>query len=216
MEQTPATSTVILVHGLWLKGPALGLQRFRTARCGFDARTFSYASMRSTLAENARALAAFISPLSASQVHLAGHSLGGLVILTMLASDPDRRIGRVVLMGTPAASCHAASRLGEMKLGRKLLGNCMPPQFVPFAVTDDREVGVIAGSRSFGLGRLIRGVPQPNDGVVAVSETLLAGMRDQIVLRVSHTQMLISSAVARQICAFLKQGRFLHQGGPFV
>lgn len=210
MEQTPATSTVVLVHGLWLKGMALSLQRLQIARCGFDAQTFSYASMRSALPENARSLASFVSTLSTSQVHLVGHSLGGLVILTMLASDPDARVGRVVLMGTPAASCHAASRLGEMKLGRKLLGKCMPPQFVPFAVAGDREVGVIAGSRSFGLGRLIRGVPQPNDGVVAVSETLLAGMRDQIVLRVSHTQMLISPAAARQICAFLKQGRFLH------
>ncbi len=72
------------------------------------------------------------------------------------------------------------------------------------------EVGVISGTRSFGLGRMIRDVPQPNDGVIAVAETLLPGMRDQLSLSVSHSEMLISAEVAKQVCAFLQRGSFLH------
>jgi hypothetical protein len=35
-------------------------------------------------------------------------------------------------------------------------------------------------------------------------------MRDHIVLDVNHSGMLISRAVARQICAFLRDGKFVH------
>jgi hypothetical protein len=78
-----------------------------------------------------------------------------------------------------------------------------PPGF------DACELGVIAGSRGIGLGRLIApGLPRPHDGVVSVDETRVPGMADHIVLRVGHTEMLVSRAVAQQVCAFLKHGKF--------
>jgi hypothetical protein len=43
-----------------------------------------------------------------------------------------------------------------------------------------------------------------------VAETDVPGMRDRIVLHVSHSGMLVSRAVARQICAFLRDGAFAH------
>lgn len=205
MERT----TVVLVHGLWMKGAVLALQRLRIARRGFHARTFSYPSMRSSLAENAAQLEQFVAAMPASTIHLIGHSLGGLVILELLSRCTEPRIGRVVLLGTPCEGCHAARTLGSSAIGASLLGRCMPTESSSFAA-GVREVGVISGTRSFGLGRLIRDVPQPNDGVVAVAETLLPGMRDQISLAVAHSQMLISAEVAKQACAFLRQGRFLH------
>jgi hypothetical protein len=75
-----------------------------------------------------------------------------------------------------------------------------------------RDVGVIAGSRPFGLGRIVvPGLPAPSDGVVSAAETRLPAMRDHIVLNVSHSGMLISRAVMRQICAFLRDGAFERQ-----
>ena len=53
-------------------------------------------------------------------------------------------------------------------------------------------------------------LPRPSDGVVSVAETAVPGMRDHIVLHVSHSGMLVSGAVARQICAFLRDGAFAH------
>jgi hypothetical protein len=61
-----------------------------------------------------------------------------------------------------------------------------------------------------GLGRLVSGLPQPNDGVVAVTETLLPGATDFIALKVAHSEMLASRRCAAQIAAFLESGRFLH------
>jgi hypothetical protein len=40
-------------------------------------------------------------------------------------------------------------------------------------------------------------------------------MRDHIVLPVSHTAMLVSAAVARQVDEYLSRGAFIHpQGAP--
>jgi hypothetical protein len=54
------------------------------------------------------------------------------------------------------------------------------------------------------------GFPSPNDGVVAVEETQMSGLRDQIVLNVNHSGMLVSTSVAQQVCMFLQNGYFFH------
>jgi hypothetical protein len=75
-----------------------------------------------------------------------------------------------------------------------------------------REIAVISGSLPLGIGRVVApDLPAPSDGVVSVSETRLTSMRDHIVLNVNHSGMLVSRAVARQICAFLREGAFVHQ-----
>ena len=71
-----------------------------------------------------------------------------------------------------------------------------------------REVGIIAGSLSVGLGMLTTGVPRPNDGTVAVEETRLDGITAHMTLPVSHTSMLMSSEIARETRHFLENGRF--------
>ncbi len=85
----------------------------------------------------------------------------------------------------------------------------MPAHKINASVVGRYEVGVIAGNRGLGLGQLlISGLPKPNDGVVTVEETRLRGMKDHIVMKVSHSGMLFSSRAAHEVCAFLKDGRF--------
>jgi len=70
------------------------------------------------------------------------------------------------------------------------------------------RLGVIAGTRPIGLGRMLGRLAGPNDGVVTVEETTIEGMSERISLPVGHSQMLISGRVADQISAFLDHGRF--------
>ncbi|MFH1605396.1 MAG: hypothetical protein ABIH03_15990, partial [Pseudomonadota bacterium] len=90
-----------------------------------------------------------------------------------------------------------------------LLGACrdicrsLPEVFRPRC-----ELGVIAGSRPWGLGYLVLRLPGTNDGVVRLEETDARGMRARIVLPVSHSGMLLSVRVARQVAAFLARGAF--------
>jgi pimeloyl-ACP methyl ester carboxylesterase len=207
------TEVVILVHGLWVHGIAMELMRRRVARCGFRALAYSYPSMRLTLAENAERFARFCRNVAAPRLHLIGHSLGGLVILRMLERTPGLPPGRVVLAGAPVAGSFAARRLARLPGGRAALGRSAPEWHGSAHPVSDtgRDIGVIAGSLPLGMGRVVApDLPAPSDGVVSVAETRLPAMRDHIVLNVSHSGMLISRAVARQICAFLREGAFVH------
>lgn len=203
---------VVLVHGLWMHGVVFARYRRRLAGHGFATRSFSYRSVRLGLSDNAAALADFIASLNARRIHLVGHSLGGLVVLAMLAERADPRLGRVVLLGSPVTGSHCAAGLlrwpgGAAMLGRSLrdwLTGTLPK--LPAGIA----VGVVAGSRSLGLGRIIRGLPKPNDGVVAVAETRLSAAKDSVVLPVAHSQMLIFKTCIDQVANFLNTGNFSH------
>lgn len=206
--------TVILVHGLWMHGAVMAMMRRRIAHRGYRVESYSYPSMRLTLTGNAERLVQFCRDMGASRLHFVGHSLGGLVILKMLERAADLNIGRIVLAGPPFLGSFAAERLARLPGGHMALGHSIP-EWLGSARPSSLgryDIGVIAGSLGVGLGRLIApDLPQPNDGVVSVSETRLPGARDHVVLDVSHTSMLVSAAVARQICEFLEHGAFLQR-----
>jgi pimeloyl-ACP methyl ester carboxylesterase len=209
MEQ----DTVVLVHGLWVHGIAMGLMRRRVARSGFRVFAYSYPSVRLSFAENVERLARYCRELGVPRLHFVGHSLGGLIVLRMLERAFGIQPGRVVLAGVPVAGSYTARRLARLPGGRAALGRSMMEwmESNPTLSVSGYEIGVIAGRMPVGAGRIVAPeLPGPNDGAVRVEETLLPATRDQIVLNVSHTGMLVSRAVARQIVAFLRDGAFEH------
>jgi pimeloyl-ACP methyl ester carboxylesterase len=200
---------VVLVHGLWMNGLAMLPLAWRLKRCGFEVTRYGYRSVSRGLHENARGLAA-VCEKSGGRVHLAGHSLGGLVIMAMMHAHPHISVHRVALIGCPYADSAAARGLARFAWSRGLVGQTIqewlrePRPQVP----DGVELGVIAGDTSIGLGRLFVSLPAPNDGVVVLGETCVPRASDSVVMHISHSAMLVSSAVARAVCTFLKNGRF--------
>lgn len=211
-DAVAAKDTVVLVHGLWMHGWVMKLMGMRLRRCGFHPVFFSYPSMRSSLSQNALLLSHFVAGIAAPRVHFIGHSLGGLLVLQMLAEYPEKRTGRVILAGSPYNASCVATRLSRRGPGRYMLGRSMLQWLGQKAPEGSAqyELGVIAGCRSRGGGRLIFRLPQPNDGVVTVEETQMPDISDRIVLNVSHSGMLLSAGLAHQACSFLRSGYFLH------
>lgn len=210
---TTANDIVVLVHGLWMHGWVMRLTGMRLRHCGFHPIVFSYPSMRNSLSQNALLLSHFVAGMTASpRIHFIGHSLGGLLVLQMLAEYPEQRTGRVILVGSPYNGSNVATRLSRRGPGRYILGRSMLQWLEQKAPERNAqyEVGVIAGRKSIGCGRLISRLPQPNDGVVTVDETRISNISDQIVLNVSHSGMLLSTGLALQACSFLRSGHFLH------
>ena len=210
--EDPVREAVILVHGLWLGAWAMQGLRLLLSRRGYAAEALDYRSMAQGLDEHASRLAAGIAGLGEPVMHLVGHSLGGLVILRYLRTYGEQRIGRVVLLGAPVRACMAAQCLENMAAGERLLGasrniwRSLPESYRP-----QRELGVIAGSSPWGVARLVLRLPGTNDGVVRLEETEVAGMRERIVRPVSHSGMLLSARVAREVAAFLERGAFDHE-----
>ena len=70
------------------------------------------------------------------------------------------------------------------------------------------QLGIIAGTAPYGLGRLLGPFEGDHDGTVAVAETQLDGAADVRLLPVTHTGMWLSREVADCVARFLKTGRF--------
>ena len=207
---------VVVVHGLWLTGGAMTVLRARFERMGYQARSFSYPSVHEDLSNNAAQLFAFVQTLKAETIHFVDHSMGGLLVLQMLKEHRDSRIGRVVLAGSPYQDIQAVKNLMRNAFTQSVVGKSIS-QWLTQAKPDvaaHYEVGVIAGDRSMGLGRLVTHLPKPNDGTIIVDETEVPGAKDSIVLHVTHSQMLFSAQVAEQAAHFLEMGRFNHPDLP--
>jgi len=204
-------TTVIVVHGLWLPGSETLSLRHRLRAAGYSPVLFRYRTLADDLDTSAARLADFVSASTDDTIHLVGHSLGGLVIFKMLKAHDDPRIGRAVCIGSPFTGSVSGRNLLRLPGGARLLGRAMAQCLAEapgWRWNSRRELGIIAGSRALGAGRLIGHLPAPSDGTVSVAETRLPGASDHLVLPVTHFSMLWSRAVADQVIAFLRRGRF--------
>ena len=200
---------VILVHGLWYGRWTMGFLGRYLRRMGFTVRRFTYRATRSSAATHASRLALFARHGSGTQVHFVGHSLGGLVIMRMLAGGQAPAVGRVVLLGTPLQGSRVARKLAQLPGGALLLGQVAGDLSGGHPVpASGFEIGMIAGCRALGLGRLFGQPGVASDGTVGLAEANAPDLSDRVILPVSHTGMLYSSQVASQVADFIRDGRF--------
>jgi pimeloyl-ACP methyl ester carboxylesterase len=204
------TESVVLVHGIWLTGLSCVPLRSRLRSAGFDVRLFSYPSLALTPAQSAARLRQGLRHVEGDVVHLVGHSLGGVVLMHLLAGRPPERPGRVVLLGSPVRGSAVARVLAARVLSRSILGRSTERGLLGDAPAwgGGRDLGVVAGTMPVGLGRAVCDLPEPHDGTVAVAETEVDGATDRWLVPVSHTGLLFSPVVARGVAAFLHAGRF--------
>lgn len=204
-----ARETVVFVHGLWLAGWSMAVLARPFRRAGYDVRLYTYPSVRAGLAENAERLGRYVRGLAADPVHLVGHSLGGIVIRALFQYAPPTQPGRAVTIVSPHGGSYVAATLSRCRVGRAILGRSIADLVAGLAWSPPaREIGVICGRGGIGLGRVVPGLPRPNDGVLTLAEMALPGARDTITLDRSHSAMLLAADVGRQACHFVRYGAF--------
>lgn len=187
----------------------MSLLRHRLKQCGFKPVQFSYPTIRCNLKDNARSLQRFVQKLDADTIHFVAHSLGGLLLRQFFHDYPEQRPGRIVTLGTPHTGSQVARRMGGNPFSKVLLGqsyfNGLKGDVPPWQA--QRELAVFAGRVSIGAGRLIQQIPKPNDGTVAVQETVLPGMTKHQVFDTTHMGLLFSKEIAQTVCEFLRSGK---------
>ncbi|HEY4582369.1 MAG TPA: alpha/beta fold hydrolase [Lysobacter sp.] len=200
------TRRVVLLHGLWMRPAAMGVLARHLSAAGFDCECVGYPSVRGSCSS---ALASVRRALAQRPCHVVAHSLGGLVALHALDARPELPVRRIVCLGSPLCGSLSATRLARLPVLRAALGHsrrflrrgCRP-------WCGDAQLGVVAGNRPLGLGRMLGRIEGENDGAVGVVETRLPGLSDHVVLPSSHTGLIFSAPVARQVASFLREGCF--------
>jgi pimeloyl-ACP methyl ester carboxylesterase len=194
-------------------GFEFGVLRNRLVQHGFRVDLFSYASMHGDVASIGRELRERMLRSPGQRVHLVGHSLGGAFVYRALA-DCDAPInGNAVLLGAPLNGSRAAEGVMRWPWLKPVLGTHVTCEIARPAGRswDGRTaLGAIAGSLPIGTGQFFARFDEINDGTVGVSETMIPGLTDHIVLPHSHIGMLFADDVARQVAQFLRTGRFEH------
>jgi pimeloyl-ACP methyl ester carboxylesterase len=208
---------VVLLHGI--SRTSRSFRRMQTAieASGFVTLNLDYASRRKALESLAEdihpAIELFASGIEGS-THFVGHSMGGLLARAYLARYRPRRLGCVVMLGTPNSGSEIADRLKNVRAYRAWFGPAgqqlitrrdaaldaiLPPV--------DYPVGIIAGNRSiYPISSVF--LPKPHDGRVSVENTRLDGMMDHVVIAVSHPSLVRNRLALQQTIAFLRDGRF--------
>lgn len=191
---------VLLVHGLWMHAPALLFWHRRLKKAGFQPELFSYASLWQSPERAMERLRK--AAMAAPNTHIVAHSLGGLISVKALASTDFK--GKVICVGSPMAGSQVIRRYAATPLrvlgGRSVGLLCAGVGQIP----TDLHVSMIAGTESKGLGRIFHRFSEPNDGSVALSETIMPGLAQHETAHVSHSGQLFSRAVMDSAVAMLR------------
>ncbi len=216
LEPAVTDAHVIVLHGLGRSSTTMWLLSHRLGKSGFEVRNVDYPSTKSSILELVRELSAHVEDCcgkSDKPIHFVTHSLGGILVRAYLAEHRPKRLGRVVMLsppnrGTelvdlvvthPLVSWATGPTARDLGTGPTSLPNRLGPA--------DFELGVITGSRSLNpiASWLIAG---DDDGVVSVSSAQLSGMADFLVVPKTHTFIMNSSEVTREVIHFLNHGMF--------
>jgi pimeloyl-ACP methyl ester carboxylesterase len=149
------------------------------------------------------------------KIHFVGHSLGGLIVRQYLQRHSVPAGSRLVMLSPPNQGSEFVDLLLRVPLYRWITGPAGqeigrgPGAVIHRLKPVEIEVGVIAGNRSINL--LVSAFTDgPDDGLVSVKSTMLPEMRDFIVVPSTHTFIMRSPLVMRQVAHFFRHGRFDH------
>ena len=199
---------IVLVHGLWMKGPELLYLRYKLWRQGYTVYQFHYSSLFKTAEENATSLYQFVSSIDAPVIHFVAHSLGGIVVNYLFQNHKIKTPGKVVMIASPVNGSAVAKYLNKKKYLRFLLGKSIIKGLLGDAPgwSYKRKICIISGTSGLGAGHILASyvMHAPNDGTVNLHETRLEKADESHEIPRSHFMLLFSSEVVKIIIKFLK------------
>jgi pimeloyl-ACP methyl ester carboxylesterase len=207
---------VVVLHGLGRSSMSMWLLASRLTEAGFEVHNLDYPSTEETIDRLVEMLDGELETCclsSGERLHFVTHSLGGILVRAYISQKRPHNLGRVVMLSPPNQGSELVDELRDSPLFQWATGPAgqelgtdpsnLPNQLGPA----DFEVGIITGSLSLNplTSWLVTG---EDDGKVSVENAQLEGMADFLVVPNTHTFIMNSSQVAREVVHFLEQGTF--------
>ena len=206
---------VLLIHGILMNPLEMRYLGSQLEKSGFNVHYVYYQSVLKSPAENAAIIQDKVKELNLPDLHLVGHSLGGVLLIHLFdqikQKNNDLPAGRVVMLGSPVKGSWIAQKVSEWPIVSPILAKSMPNALSGLDIPDwntDRDWGMIAGTKGQGLGLLTGGMPSTSDGTVLLEETFHPKQKEHIRVDKSHTALLFSKKVANLTSQFLNTGSF--------
>jgi len=204
MTQINPNDIVVLVHGLGGSRLDMWPLSRRLKRCGYTVRNWSYRSLGQRIETHAERLAqdltAIDADISAGQIHLVTHSMGGIIARKMFANHSIDNLGRVVMLAPPHQGSHIAGRLvryigwltpslNQLSDARDSFVNQLPNSFLASGI----EFGIVEASK---------------DRVIVQGGVLLDGYRDYARVEGHHGVLAWYPQAIQLVQDFLMHGSF--------
>ena len=209
---------VILLHGIIRSSKSMSRMQKSLNEAGFVPVPFDYPSTQANLDRCSEYLDQVLKSLNGvKKISFVTHSMGGLVVRNWLRNHKDKRLTRLVMLGTPNKGAEMADKLRNVKLFKLILGPA-GQQLVSGDASDiaklpvpEFEFACIAGARGTAEGYNPI-IPGDDDGTVAVSSVMLEGAADSEVFPVLHSFLPLHAAVIKSTQCFLKSGSLRESG----
>ena len=199
--------TVILIHGLFLRGLGMYFIGRFLNRHGFEIRIYDYFTTRKKIAAHGFDFAKYIKKVHAEKpergLDIVTHSLGSIVTreaLCLLEKENFNPVKRVVMLAPPNRGSDAAKKtvaliplVGKLVKPLPELSSSKDSYVHNVSVPLTTEIGVISAKY---------------DNKVAEEYTHINGEKDHTVLPMTHSLIVFSRAAMRKILKFLNEGCF--------
>jgi pimeloyl-ACP methyl ester carboxylesterase len=180
---------VVLLHGLGRSSANMLILKWRLQARGYEVCNVGYETRVDSIEAASDGVFASLTDCFDTQqpTHFVTHSLGGLVLRSLLDRHAVDRTGRAVMLAPPNRGSEIADWVRSFPISGGLMGRLAGqlgtrPEDIPRDLpVPSIAFGVIAGDRWINpVGPWL--LPSPHDGTVSVASTRLDGMLDHLVV----------------------------------
>ncbi len=192
---------VALVHGFLANKGLLWLLARRLRHRGYFTNVWGYWNHQCSVLVHAdrfaRELAALDADPRIDTIHLVGHSMGGIIEQVALHRYRPKKLGRLVMLGSPSRGSFVATRMANT------VGRVLKP-VAELSTDPDSLVNNLPPL----IGVDIGAIAAKYDALVSEESTHPEAPHDHVTLPTWHTGLLFRPETADLVAGFLETGRF--------